>query len=76
MHILYARGSGDPMLLDTKEGLHSLHIQLRAFLESSAESAEFAVSTKGSPARYAEFLAGLRLKKGNGMVRLSLEIDG
>lgn len=38
MHIFYTRGSGDPMLLDTKEGLHSLGAQLRSFLESSAES--------------------------------------
>jgi hypothetical protein len=75
MHIFYTRGSGDPMLLDTKEGLHSLGAQLRSFLESSAEVAEFAASTEGSPEPYSEFLAGLRLIKSNEMVRLSLETD-
>jgi hypothetical protein len=75
MHIVYTSGSGDPMLLDTKEKLHSLGRELRGFLESSLEMAEFAASTNGSPEPYSEFLAGLRLIKGNGVARLSLEPD-
>jgi len=75
MHIFYTRGSGDPMLLNTKEGLHSLESQLRSFLESSAVVAEFVASTEGSPEPYSEFLAGLRVLKSNGTPRLSLETD-
>jgi hypothetical protein len=41
MRIFFSPDGSDPMLLDTKAGLHALHAELEAFLASTASSAEF-----------------------------------
>lgn len=63
------------MLLDKKDNLHSLHAHLNEFLLSSAKTADFATKIEGSAAPYSEFLPGLRLIKGSGVVRLTLQND-
>jgi hypothetical protein len=75
MRIFFSPDGSDPMLLDTKAGLHTLHEQLRAFLASSASSVELVAEMDRSPAPYEEFLGGLRLLKTNGDLRLTLGSD-
>jgi hypothetical protein len=75
MRIFFSRDGSDPMLLDTKAGLHALHDKLVAFLRSPASSAEFAAETDHSPEPYEEFLLGLRLLKAQGAARLTIGAD-
>ena len=75
MRIFFSPNGSDPMLLDTKAGLHALHRDLRLFLASSSTSGAFPADTAGSPEPYAEFLHGLRLSKGAGEARLTLAPD-
>jgi len=63
------------MLLDTQAALKAIHQELRAFLASSAKTADFPAATDGSPEPYSEFLCGLRLIKGAGEARLTLGSD-
>lgn len=51
------------MLLDTLNGLLTLHEDFTAFLGSPAERAEFRGATGGSPEPYDEFIPGLRVEK-------------
>ncbi|WP_426701173.1 hypothetical protein ACPPVV_17670 [Rhodanobacter sp. Col0626] len=67
--------SGDPMLLDTAQGLRSLQDAFGAFLSSPHSAASFEAATRGSPAPYDEFLLGLRVSKG-GTAQLQLAKDG
>ena len=69
MRIFFSPDGSDPMLLDTKAGLHALHAELEAFLASTASSAEFPAKTSHSPEPYQEFLGGLRLLKATGGTR-------
>jgi len=75
MNIFFSPDGSDPMLLDTKAGLHAIHRELRVFLGSSAITAALPAATDGSPEPYAEFLCGLRLIKGAGEARLTLGSD-
>jgi hypothetical protein len=75
MRIFYSPGGSDPMLLDTKAGLHALHDKLKAFVASSESTVEFAAATDRSPDPYKEFLRGLRLSKTEGATRLTLGAD-
>ena len=54
---------GDPMLLDSAQGLRLLHERLAGFLNSGAQEASFPALTSGVPAPYTEFLVGLRLRQ-------------
>ena len=76
MRIFFTPDGSDPMLLDTKEGLHVIHHELRTFLSSSETSAAFPAATDGSPEPYAQFLCGLRVVKDAGDARLTLSSDG
>ena len=62
MRIFNAAG-GDPMLLDSAQGLLLFHQRLAAFLSSGGEEASFPALTNGDPAPYTEFLVGLRLRR-------------
>lgn len=75
MHIFYSRDGSDPMLIDTKTGLHALHGKLTAFLRSSEQSAVFAAETNRGPEPYEELLPGLRLLKTQGAARLTIGAD-
>ncbi len=63
------------MLLDTLNGLHTLHEDFAAFLVSSTECGEFRGATSGSPAPYDEFLHGLRVAKTRAETSLHLAHD-
>ena len=56
--------AGDPMLLDTVQGLRNLQQTLGVFLASPSTTTSFAAETNGSPTPYDEFLPGLRVRKG------------
>ena len=75
MRIFYSPDGSDPMLLDTKAGLWALHEKLQGFLSSPVASAQFAAEIDRSPDPYDEFLPGLRLRKGEGAARLTLDAD-
>jgi hypothetical protein len=75
MRIFFSPDGSDPMLLDTKAGLHALNQELRVFLSSSLTSAVFPAATIGSPEPYAEFLGGLRVIKTIGEARLTVASD-
>jgi hypothetical protein len=75
MRIFYSADGSDPMLLDTKAGLHALYDKLKAFVASSEATAEFVAATDRSPQPYEEFLRGLRLSKTAGATRLTLGAD-
>ena len=53
---------GDPMLLDSAQGVRLRHQRLAEFLNSGAQEASCPALTKGDPAPYTEFLLGLRLR--------------
>jgi len=55
--------AGDPMLLDSAQGLAALYEELTQFLRSGVEAASFSARTDGSPEPYAEFLGGLRIRR-------------
>ena len=74
MRIFYSSDS-DPMLLDTGAELNALHLRLNDFLTSSEMSISLPAETTLSPAPYQEFLCGLRLKKSQGLVMLTLTQD-
>jgi hypothetical protein len=61
---IFNSSTGDPVLLDTAQGLHTLQQAFGAFLESPSLTKSFAAATNGSPAPYEEFLPGLRVSKG------------
>jgi hypothetical protein len=65
---------GDPMLLDTVEGLCTLHGAFERFLASIVVDISFAAEITGDPAPYIEFLQGLRVRKG-GESKLTLSQD-
>jgi hypothetical protein len=54
---------GDPMLLDSPDGLLTFHAAITEFLASSLSSVSYKANTTGSPAPYSNFLLGLRIKK-------------
>ena len=66
--------AGEPMLLDTAQGLRVLQQAFDAFLSSPSVATSFAATTDGSPAPYDEFLSGLRVTKG-GERRLQFSSD-
>jgi hypothetical protein len=71
MKIYFSPGS-DPMLLESLEGMNSLHEKLIAFLASSENSIALPASSLGSPEPYQELLGGLEVLKGEGPLSLSL----
>jgi hypothetical protein len=74
MRIYYSSGQ-DPMLLDTRAGLHKLGADLLAFLSSKATTAIFSADVDGAAAPYSELLPGLRLEKVHTATTLSLAPD-
>ena len=74
MRIFHSYGS-NPVLLDTNTRLNMLHHQLHEFLSSSAKDISIQAMTTLSPEPYEEFLKGLRIKKTNGKIMLSLSQD-
>ena len=54
---------GEPMLLDSAQGLRLLYERLAGFLNSGAQEASFPALISGDPAPYTEFLVGLRLRR-------------
>jgi hypothetical protein len=71
---IFCSPTGDPMLLDTAQGLRALQDAFGAFITSPSQAASFAAATDGSPAPYDEFLSGLRVFKGE-ETRLQLASD-
>jgi hypothetical protein len=71
---IFNSSSGDPMLLDTSQGLRTLQQAFAAFLASPSSATSFAAATDGSPTPYDEFLLGLRVSKG-GANQLQLSAD-
>ena len=72
---------GDPMLLDSTDGLHTLHVAVSEFLASSLSTVSYQAITTGNPTPYNEFLFGLRIiKDGTSNIRYSddgwLELSG
>jgi hypothetical protein len=51
------------MLLDSVEGLRTLHEDFAKFILSEAPQESFPAATDGSPAPYPEFLLGLRVRR-------------
>lgn len=66
----------DTMLLDSLRGMNETLIHLQAFLESAKGEIELPAQTSGSPEPYERFLFGLRVRKGNGPIRLVRLPDG
>jgi len=66
---------GDPMLLDSAQGLRELHEQLERFIVSPELEASFPANTTGDPTPYEEFLGGLYIKKSTGSSYLSFSND-
>lgn len=75
MRIFFSPDGSDPMLLDTCGGLHELHRDIQAFLNSTEQHAIFSAVTDGSPEPYREFLRGIRISKGFGEVQLTIDDD-
>ena len=65
---------GDPMLLDSEDGLRAFQREFGAFLESSSTQASFPAEVSGSPEPYDEFLQGLRISRG-ATLRLTIGSD-
>src|ERR1700674_801231 len=66
---------GDPMLLDSAQGLRLLHQRLGEFLNSGAAEASFPARTDGDPAPYTEFLLGLRVCRDSQSSQLRIADD-
>lgn len=58
---------GDPVLVDTANGLCALSDFLNAFLAAPSHDSTFVAETAGNPAPYEEFLLGLKVTKGSGL---------
>jgi len=74
MRILVSPRS-DTMLLDSLAGMNRTSVQLRKFLEAPGTEIAFTAKTSGSPEPYERFLAGLRVRKDEGPIRLTLAAD-
>lgn len=55
--------AGDPMLLDTEQGLRIFQKSFDDFLASPSLTASFLAATDGNPEPYEEFLLGFRISK-------------
>jgi hypothetical protein len=60
----------DTMLLDSLAGMNRTFEHLQAFLEGPDTEIEFSAKMSGSPEPYERFLRGLRVRKGEGPIRL------
>jgi len=67
--------NGDPMLLDTFQGMAEFRKEFKAFVSSSAQNMSFAADTTGNPEPYTEFLKGLRVHKSKGETTLTITKD-
>jgi len=74
MHI-FNSSVGDPMLLESFDGLRMLYSSFDTFLVSDEVQTSFRAVTQGNPAPYDEFLQGLRVRKG-GEAELNISMDG
>jgi hypothetical protein len=72
---IFSSGVGDPMLLDSRDGLAELHDKLQGFLASEAEQFRAVAETDGDPAPYETFLRGLRISKSTGAILLRQTAD-
>jgi hypothetical protein len=72
---IFSSEYGDPMLLDSREGLTALHDVFNEFLASSAPTAVFEARTDGNPDPYRKFLRGLRVFKDDRRAELLLSVD-
>jgi hypothetical protein len=75
MRILFSPES-DPMLLDSLEGMNRTYERLKAFLAGAESTITALAEVNGSPAPADTFLRGLRVRKGDGSICLSLGEDG
>ena len=71
MRIYFTDGQ-DPMLLDSLDGMTALHGQLQRFVGSDEPALSLAADQSGTPAPYAELLAGLQIRKSDGPINLQL----
>ena len=69
MKIFYSSGS-DPMLLDSVEGLNSLHKSLNEFIESGSRLKRFEAVRTGSPEPYQTFLPYFEVEVNDGPVKV------
>jgi hypothetical protein len=67
--------SGDPMMLDTVQGLKEFRRRFADFLASGEATTAFVAETSGSPEPYEEFLSGLRVRKAESDPELCLADD-
>jgi len=72
---IFNAARGDPMLLDSAQGLEALHDRLTEFLDSAADAVSLAALTNGSPEPYTEFLGGLRLHRHSAGSKLCITSD-
>jgi len=73
--MIFNSANGDPMLLDSVQGLRELHKQFEDFLSSSADEASFGAITNSDPAPYEELLCGLHVIKNEGYNDLTFSDD-
>jgi hypothetical protein len=71
MRIYFTDGQ-DPMLLDSLDGMGALHERLQRFAGSDEPALSLAADQSGTPAPYAELLAGLKIRKSAGPIHLRL----
>ena len=75
IRIFFDAAVGDPMLLDSANGLLDFRERFNDFLVSAAEEASFPALTNGNPEPYKEFLRGLRVRKTAQGANLSISGD-
>jgi hypothetical protein len=75
LRIFFAPDGSDPMIMDTRSGLHAFYGELAKFLKGPDSAAAFPAATDRSPDPYQEFLPGIRVVKGRGEPRLILDAD-
>jgi len=71
MRIYFSIGQ-DPMLLDSLVAMNALHDRLRGFVASTQTVLALPADQSGTAAPYAELLAGIELRKGDGPLDLRL----
>jgi hypothetical protein len=66
---------GDPMLLDTVQGMEELKKEFNKYVQSSVKDASFTAETTGKSEPYDEFLNGLRVQKSKETTQLRISED-
>lgn len=73
---VYFSDHSDPMITDTVAGLNAIASRIKDFLESDDFELFIKAEDSGSPEPYDKLLSGVRLKKSNGPIMVSLHQNG